>query len=105
MAAIILSRGALSFCAKDVYHKLDNAQEQLFAYFYHLDKGDEQSANTAFSEYIRLGDIAIQAKRELMKNTPNGRTGEKKENDKLFSDVFRGGVCCSWRGYDGNGIN
>ena len=42
MAAIILSRGALSFCAKDVYHKLDNAQEQLFAYFYHLDKGDEQ---------------------------------------------------------------
>lgn len=27
MAAIILSRGALSFCAKDVYHKLDNAQE------------------------------------------------------------------------------
>ena len=53
MAAIILSRGALSFCAKDVYHKLD--------------KGDEQSANTAFSEYIRLGDIAIQAKRELMK--------------------------------------
>lgn len=67
MAAIILSRGALSLCAKDVYHKLDNAQEQLFAYFYHLDKGDEQSANTAFSEYIRLGDIAIQAKRELMK--------------------------------------
>lgn len=79
MAAIILSRGALSFCAKDVYHKLDNAQEQLFAYFYHLDKGDEQSANKAFSEYIRLGDIAIQAKRELMKNTPNGRTGEKRK--------------------------
>ena len=39
----------------------------MFAYFYHLDKGDEQSANKAFSEYIRLGDIAIQAKRELMK--------------------------------------
>lgn len=83
MAAIILSRGALSFCAKDVYHKLDNAQEQLFAYFYHLDKGDEQSANKAFSEYIRLGDIAIQAKRELMKKTR--RMGGLEREKKMTS--------------------
>lgn len=67
MAVTILSRGALAFVAKDVYRKMDEAQEQLFAYFYHLDKGDEQSADAAFSEYIRLGDIAVQAKRELLK--------------------------------------
>ena len=33
MAVTILSRGALAFVAKDVYRKMDEAQEQLFAYF------------------------------------------------------------------------
>ena len=48
MATVILSRGALSIVAKEYYQKLDKAQEKLFAYIYHLDKGDEEQAKQAF---------------------------------------------------------
>ncbi|OOF60827.1 hypothetical protein D3M79_10410 [Rodentibacter pneumotropicus] len=67
MATIILSRGALAFAAKDLYKKMDEAQEKLFAYFYHLDKGDDESANIAFQEFLDKGDEAAKARRELLK--------------------------------------
>lgn len=67
MAVVILSRGALAFAAKDLYKKLDEAQEKLFAYFYHLDKGDDESANQAFAEFLNKGDEAAKARRELLK--------------------------------------
>ena len=51
MATVILSRGALSIVAKEYYQKLDKAQEKLFAYIYHLDKGDEEQARQAFNEF------------------------------------------------------
>ena len=66
MAVTILSRGALAFAAKDLYKKLDEAQEKLFAYFYHLDKGDEDLASQAFTEFLEKGDIAAKARRELL---------------------------------------
>lgn len=53
MATVILSRGALSIVAKEYYQKLDKAQEKLFAYIYHLDKGDEEQARQAFNELYR----------------------------------------------------
>ena len=58
MATVILSRGALSIVAKEYYQKLDKAQEKLFAYIYHLDKGDEEQARQAFNEFIENGDLA-----------------------------------------------
>ena len=62
MATVILSRGALSIVAKEYYQKLDKAQEKLFAYIYHLDKGDEEQARQAFNEFIENGDLATKAR-------------------------------------------
>lgn len=66
MATVILSRGALAFAAKDLYKKMDEAQEKLFAYFYHLDRGDEESASQAFKDFLERGDKAAKARRELL---------------------------------------
>ena len=62
MATVILSRGALSIVAKEYYQKLDKAQEKLFAYIYHLDKGDEEQARQAFNEFIENGELATKAR-------------------------------------------
>ena len=62
MATVILSRGALSIVAKEYYQKLDKAQEKLFAYIYHLEKGDEEQARQAFNEFIENGDLATKAR-------------------------------------------
>lgn len=62
MATVILSRGALSIVAKEYYQKLDKAKEKLFAYIYHLDKGDEEQARQAFNEFIENGDLATKAR-------------------------------------------
>ncbi|MDU7946599.1 MAG: hypothetical protein E7J27_10750 [Haemophilus parainfluenzae] len=62
MATVILSRGALSIVAKEYYQKLDKAQEKLFAYIYHLDKGDEEQAKQAFNEFIENVDLATKAR-------------------------------------------
>ena len=65
MATVILSRGALSIVAKEYYQKLDKAQEKLFAYIYHLDKGDEEQARQAFNEFIENGDLATKSTTNL----------------------------------------
>lgn len=69
MATVILSRGALSIVAKEYYQKLDKAQEKLFAYIYHLDKGDEDwcfaRADYCFKAAIETGSIKVRKSRQL----------------------------------------
>ena len=73
MATVILSRGALSIVAKEYYQKLDKRRGKLFAYIYHLDKGDEEQARQAFNEFIENGDLATKARQIFYKNTAIGR--------------------------------
>lgn len=89
MATVILSRGALSIVAKEYYQKLDKAQEKLFAYIYHLDKGDEEQARQAFNEFIENGDLATKARQIFYKNTEIGSNGkpihgEKQHENKIY---------------------
>lgn len=82
MATVILSRGALSIVAKEYYQKLDKAQEKLFAYIYHLDKGDEEQARQAFNEFIENGDLATKARKSFYKNTEIGSNGKPIHGEK-----------------------
>lgn len=82
MATVILSRGALSIVAKEYYQKLDKAQEKLFAYIYHLDKGDEEQARQAFNEFIENGDLATKAPKSFYKNTEIGSNGKPIHGEK-----------------------
>ena len=80
MATVILSRGALSIVAKEYYQKLDKAQEKLFAYIYHLDKGDEEQARQAFNEFIENGDLATKARQIFLQPIH----GEKQHENKIY---------------------
>lgn len=88
MATVILSRGALSIVAKEYYQKLDKAQEKLFAYIYHLDKGDEEQARQAFNEFIENGDLATKARQIFLqkyRDWEHGKPihGEKQHENKI----------------------
>ncbi|MBF0752127.1 MULTISPECIES: hypothetical protein [unclassified Pasteurella] len=63
MAKIIFTPAALaaSDSAKDYYQKREIAQEKLFAYYHHLDRGDEEQVIAAFNEFLRCGNEAAKA--------------------------------------------
>lgn len=82
MATVILSRGALSIVAKEYYQKLDKAQEKLFAYIYHLDKGDEEQARQAFNEFIETATWRQKHAKSFYKNTEIGSNGKPIHGEK-----------------------
>lgn len=85
MATVILSRGALSVVAKEYYQKLDKTQEHLFAYIYHLDKGDEEQARQAFNDFIENGDLATKARQIFLQKYKDWEQwqGEKQHENKI----------------------
>ncbi|BFU60736.1 MULTISPECIES: hypothetical protein [Rodentibacter] len=66
MATVIFSRGALLFATWDLYKKLDELQQKLFAYYHHVNKGDDELAMAAFNEYLEMGDQIIEARKALL---------------------------------------
>ncbi|OOF70571.1 hypothetical protein BKG91_03840 [Rodentibacter caecimuris] len=62
MATVIFTPAAISVsAAKDYYEKRELAQEQLFAYYHHLNSGDDELAIAAFNEFLRCGNEAADA--------------------------------------------
>ena len=66
MARVIFTGRVLAVGARELYQKVDAAQEQLFAYAYYMEHGDEQAADAAFQAFLAKGEIAVRARRELM---------------------------------------